>query len=128
MLPKSMQFQPTSTFQPINPDVNAQSFDDHEPSVAQPVEFTLLGTGQLPQDDAQGQGSGGGDQSGNGARLPRPVPVPAAASARRSTPATRTTVVEVQVVDHLRPRIGSGLWRSHHAERRPGGKRSHALF
>jgi hypothetical protein len=67
MLPKSMQFQPTSTFQPINPDVNAQSFDDHEPAVAQPVEFTVLGTGQLPQDDAQGQGSGGGDQSGNGA-------------------------------------------------------------
>ncbi len=65
MLPKSMQFQPTSTFQPINPDPNTQSFDDHEPTVAQPVEFTLVGMGQLPQEDAQG--AGGGSESGNGA-------------------------------------------------------------
>ena len=67
MLPKTMQFQPTSTFQPISPDVNAQSFDDHQPALAQPVEFSISGTGQLPQEDAQSQGGGGGDQSGNGA-------------------------------------------------------------
>jgi hypothetical protein len=76
MLPKSMQFQPTSTFQSITPDVNAQSYDDHEPPVAQPVEFAVLGTGQLPQDDAQSQaqsqGNGGADQSGNGAPAAQP--------------------------------------------------------
>ena len=65
MLPKTMQFQPTSAFQPINPDVAALSYDAHQPPVGQPVEFTLSGTGQLPQDQVQGPGSGGGPQSGN---------------------------------------------------------------
>ena len=73
MLPKSMQFQPTSPFQNINPDPNTQSFDDHEPPLAQPVEFTIAGNGQLPQDDAQSAGSG--SESGNGA-------APAQASSR----------------------------------------------
>jgi hypothetical protein len=66
MLPKTMLFQPTSAFQPINPDVNALSYDAHQPPVGQPVQFALSGTGQLPQDQAEGSGSGGnGPQSGN---------------------------------------------------------------
>jgi hypothetical protein len=64
MLPKTMQFQGSTAFQPINPDVNAQSFDAHEPPVAQPVEFTITGTGQLP-DETQGGAQSGGDQSGS---------------------------------------------------------------
>ena len=72
MLPKTMQFQGTTQFQPLNQDPNAQTFDAHEPPFTQPVQFALAGAGQLPQtqDEAQGasQGTsqGGGDQSGNG--------------------------------------------------------------
>jgi 5-hydroxyisourate hydrolase-like protein (transthyretin family) len=71
MLPKSMQFQGSAAFQPLNDPsvVNSQSYDAHQPPFAQPVEFTLVGTGQLPEspDTAQGGSQGGGDQSGNGA-------------------------------------------------------------
>ena len=50
MLPRTMQFQPTTPFQPINPDPNSHAFDAHSPPFAQPVEFAISGTGQLPQD------------------------------------------------------------------------------
>jgi hypothetical protein len=50
MLPKTMQFQPTTPFQTINPDPNSQAFDAHQPSFEQPVQFALSGTGQLPQE------------------------------------------------------------------------------
>ncbi len=62
MMPKSMQFASRPAFKPINPDVNAQRYDDHEPPFAQPVEFTLAGTGQLPEEG--GQGGPNTDQSG----------------------------------------------------------------
>ena len=71
MLPKTMAFDGGSQFQPINPDVNALSYDAHQPELNKPVQFTISGTGQLPQDDAQAQGGGGGDQAaGNGAAAP----------------------------------------------------------
>jgi hypothetical protein len=68
MLPKSIQFQgngPTQ-FQAINDDVSLQTFDAHQPAFSQPVEFTLSGTGQLPQaqDETGNGGQGGADQSG----------------------------------------------------------------
>jgi hypothetical protein len=66
MLPKSMQFQPTSAFQPItDPSMGnaSQNYDAHQPAFAQPVQFTIAGTGQLPDDNAQA----GADQTGNGA-------------------------------------------------------------
>jgi len=56
MLPKTMQFQPTTPFQTINPDPNSQAFDAHGPPFAQPVQFALSGTGQLPQESAASQG------------------------------------------------------------------------
>ena len=67
MLPKSMRFQGSAIFQPINPDPNSQSFDAHQPPVAQPVQFTIAGTGQLPQtqEDTQGASQASSDQSGN---------------------------------------------------------------
>jgi 5-hydroxyisourate hydrolase-like protein (transthyretin family) len=72
MLPKAMQFQGPSEFQAINLEATAQSYDAHQHAFAQPVEFSISGTGQLPQttEDAQGaeQGSaqGMGGQAGNG--------------------------------------------------------------
>ena len=82
MLPKTMQFQGPASFQAINdPQVTAQSYDDHQPAFAQPIEFTLSGTGQLPQDapqDAQGGGAqvpggaqiAGGERPGGGLGVP----------------------------------------------------------
>jgi 5-hydroxyisourate hydrolase-like protein (transthyretin family) len=64
MLPKTMQFQGSAQFQPLNQDTNAQSYDAHGPDFAQPVEFSISGSGQLPQ--AQEDAQGAGDQSGNG--------------------------------------------------------------
>ncbi len=65
MLPKSMQFQGAPAFQPLNTDTAGptQSFDAHQPPFAQPVQFTIAGTGQLPETPEPAQG--GGDQSGN---------------------------------------------------------------
>jgi hypothetical protein len=71
MLPKTMQFQGSSQFQPLNQDPNAQSYDDHDPLAAQPVQFSISGSGQLPQDQAQSgeqPGSNGGQQATNGTR------------------------------------------------------------
>jgi hypothetical protein len=78
MLPKTMQFQGAAEFSAINLEANAQSYDAHQHAFAQPVEFSVSGTGQLPQtqEDAQGaaQGSsqGMGGQAGNGGQTARP--------------------------------------------------------
>ena len=62
MLPKTMKFDGGQQFQPINPDPNTQSYDAHNPVFAQPIQFTLAGTGQLPDESAQG-GTATADQS-----------------------------------------------------------------
>lgn len=78
MLPKSMQFQGSAGFQPLNDPsvVTSQSYDAHQPAFAQPVEFTLAGTGQLPEtpDTAQGGGQpgGGGPADQTATSGPRP--------------------------------------------------------
>ena len=66
MLPKSMQFQGSAGFQPLNDPsvINSQSYDAHQPPPGQPVQFTLTGTGQLPESPETAQG--GGAQSGGG--------------------------------------------------------------
>jgi hypothetical protein len=64
MVPKTMQFEGPA-FQAINdPDVKAQSYDDHQPLFAQPIEFTLSGAGQLPQEAPQNGQTGGAQTSG----------------------------------------------------------------
>lgn len=54
MLPKTMQFEAgaQTPFQAITPDVNALTYDAHNPSAALPVEFAIAGQGQLPQQTA----------------------------------------------------------------------------
>jgi hypothetical protein len=66
MLPKSMQFlgQGQTQFQPINPGMNAQSYDAHTPPFAQPIQFSLSGSGQLPR--AQERAQSGGAQGAQG--------------------------------------------------------------
>ena len=77
MLPKSMQFDGGAQFQTINPDPGTQSYDDHNPAFGPLIQFSIAGTGQLPQapEDAQGASPGGADQSAAGAQ-------PAASSQR----------------------------------------------
>jgi 5-hydroxyisourate hydrolase-like protein (transthyretin family) len=68
MLPKTMRFQGAAEFQPLTQETGSLSYDAHQPAFAKPVEFSISGTGQLPQEqqDAQGASQGMGDQSGNG--------------------------------------------------------------
>jgi hypothetical protein len=56
LMPKSMKFTPGSAapFQPVNDDVNAQTFLAKNVSAAQPLEFTVSGTGAMPREE-QGQ-------------------------------------------------------------------------
>ena len=62
MIPKSMQFQGSADFQPINnPDISTPTYDAHQPSFVKPIQFSLSGTGQLPLE----RGPAGGEQSGN---------------------------------------------------------------
>jgi hypothetical protein len=60
IMPKAMKFTPSasSPFQPINDDVNAQTFLAKNVSPAQPLEFTVSGLGSMPR-EAQGQAQGG---------------------------------------------------------------------
>jgi hypothetical protein len=80
MLPKSMQFNGGAQFQTINPDPGTQSYDAHNPTFGPPIQFTIAGSGQLPQapEDAQGAAQGGPDQSAGGAQ-----PAQAGASSQR---------------------------------------------
>ena len=65
MLPRTMQFDGPAAFQAINdPQVTAQSYDDHQPVFAQPIEFTLSGSGQLPQEAPQDRQAGGAQVAG----------------------------------------------------------------
>jgi 5-hydroxyisourate hydrolase-like protein (transthyretin family) len=71
MLPKTMQFQGSTQFQPLTQETASLSYDAHEPPFAKPVEFSISGAGQLPQDqqDAQGASQAGGEQvAANGSR------------------------------------------------------------
>ncbi len=69
IMPKAMKFTPSASmpFQPINDDPNAQTFLAKNVPAAQPVEFTISGTGAMPR-EAQGGESGsapGGSASAN---------------------------------------------------------------
>jgi len=66
MLPKTMQFQGAAEFSAINLEANAQSYDAHQHAFAQPVEFSVSGTGQLPQTQEDAQGAAQGSSQGMG--------------------------------------------------------------
>jgi hypothetical protein len=66
MLPKSMQFAGSAQFQPLNQDPSALTYDAHQPDSAQPVEFSIHGSGQLPQTQDDVQGGSQAMASGNG--------------------------------------------------------------
>src|SRR5271167_3103152 len=72
IMPKAMKFTPSASvpFQPINDDPNAQTYLAKNVPAAQPVEFTVSGTGAMPREaqggdasPAQGAPSGATDQA-----------------------------------------------------------------
>jgi hypothetical protein len=75
MLPKAMKFTPANpaAFQPVNDDVNAQTFLAKNVAPGQQLDFTVSGTGQMPREsqgaDAQ---QGGGNPDGPGQTMPAP--------------------------------------------------------
>ncbi len=64
MLPKAMHFVPASpaTFQSVNEDVNAQTYLAKNQKPGAQLAFKISGTGQLPQESAQGDQSSGSAQ------------------------------------------------------------------
>ncbi len=66
MLPKSMTFtpDPSTPYQPINDDINAQTFVAKNVSPAQALGFSVSGSGALPRDVQTPQS--GGQAGGNG--------------------------------------------------------------
>lgn len=65
MVGKSMQFQGPAQFQPVSdPEITTPAFIEHQPAFAQPVQFAIAGTGQLPE--APETASGGAAPSGSG--------------------------------------------------------------
>ena len=71
ILPKTMQFEGSAQFQPLNQDPSALTYDAHQPDAAKPVEFSIVGSGQLPQtqDDAQGGSQAMASGNGSGAAV-----------------------------------------------------------
>jgi hypothetical protein len=62
MLPKSMTFKPdpSTPYQPINDDINAQTFVAKGVSPSQALGFTVSGSGSLPRDVQTAPSGGGG--------------------------------------------------------------------
>lgn len=87
LLPKSMNFAAGSgfTFKSVQSDPGMQTYLLKSPPVGKPVEFTVGGTGSVPQTDPQAGGAqggmGGGDamaggQPGGGIGVPNAAPDP----------------------------------------------------
>ena len=66
IMPKAMKFTASAStpFQPINDDPNAQTFLAKNVPAAQPVEFTVSGSGTMPR---EAQGGDGGSAQGSAA-------------------------------------------------------------
>jgi hypothetical protein len=69
MVPKSMTFkpEPSTPYQPINDDINAQTFVAKGVSPSQALGFTVSGSGSLPRDVQTPQSGGGAGAAGDAA-------------------------------------------------------------
>jgi hypothetical protein len=89
MLPKSMKFTPSAAtpFQPVNDDVNAQTFLARNLSAAQPVEFAVSGTGAMPRETQAGENAPaqGGTSPGSAATEQPASPEAGSAAAASDT-------------------------------------------
>ena len=104
MVPKSMTFTPDAStpYQPINDDINAQTFVAKNVSPTQALGFSVSGSGALPRDVQTAQAANG--QPGAPASCGRqPARRRSRQSHRHPGPAQ-----QVQMVDPLRRRPGAG--------------------
>jgi hypothetical protein len=85
MVPKSMTFTPDASthYQPINDDINAQTFVAKNVSPAQPLGFSVSGSGALPRDVQTAQSANGqpgapasADDNRPGGGLGNPIDTP----------------------------------------------------
>ncbi len=83
MLPKSMAFKPAAgtPYQPVNDDINAQTFVAKSVTAAQPLAFAVSGSGALPR-DVQAQGGQSNGQQAEGAAPGQPGAVNGAEDTR----------------------------------------------
>src|SRR5277367_1113257 len=93
MMPKSMKFTPATDtpFQPVNDDPSAQTFLAKNVPAAQPLEFTVSGTGMMPretqgQGGAQGADTQGGPAGGAGQGQPNSAEAGSTAAASDTRP------------------------------------------
>jgi hypothetical protein len=89
MLPKAMKFTPSASlpFQPINDDPNAQTFLAKNVPAAQPVEFTVSGSGSMPREAQAGEtGPAQGGSAAGGAEQPASPEAGSAAAANDTRP------------------------------------------
>ncbi|MHB8301491.1 MAG: peptidase associated/transthyretin-like domain-containing protein [Acidobacteriaceae bacterium] len=100
ILPKSMHFAaiPAASFQPIDEDVNVQTYLSKNVSPKSKLAFRVAGTGQLPVETAANQGEQNGAQA-NGAQ-------PGGAEAQNANPAA---AAQSAAENNSRPGIGLGV-------------------
>ena len=87
IMPKAMKFTASAStpFQPINDDPNAQTFLAKNVSAAQPVEFTVSGSGAMPREAQGGDGSSAQGSAANGASDQAATPEAGSAAAASDT-------------------------------------------
>ncbi len=100
ILPKSMHFAgtPAAAFQPIDEDVNVQTYLSKNVAPGAKLAFRISGSGQLPQETAATQG-GANAGSAN----------PGAEGNAQSAPANPEAAAQAAAVNNTRPGIGLGV-------------------
>jgi hypothetical protein len=95
ILPKSMRFAgtPATAFQPINQDVNVQTYLVKNLTPETKLAFHVSGSGQLPQETAAAQGGANGGAGGNA----------------QSASANPEAAAQAAAVNNTRPGIGLGV-------------------
>jgi hypothetical protein len=105
IMPKSMHFvgTPPAAFQPIDEDVNVQTYLAKNITPGMKLAFRISGTGQLPQETsaAQGGANGGNVNGGPASGGPQGNATPA--------PANPEAAAQAAAVNNTRPGIGLGV-------------------
>lgn len=88
ILPKSMQFAgtPAASFQPIDQDVNVQTYVAKNLTPGMKLSFRISGSGQLPQEAAENSGGASPNASDAASQAPNPEAAAQAAAASSTRP------------------------------------------
>lgn len=93
MLPKSIRFTPSAAtaFQPINDDPAVQTLLAKNVPAAQPVEFTISGTGSMPREEQTGESGGAQSAATSSGASDQPASPEARSAAAPSSSSTTDT-------------------------------------